>query len=396
MSTPQPKGRNHWLDLMRGLAALLVCAGHLRAAIMVDLGASIAPGIPSKALYLLTGLGHQSVVVFFVLSGYLVGGSIIAAGPHFKWRHYAQARLSRLWTVLVPCLALTWVIDQVILHHAPQVLSGAYAPLWHSAPQTGQYDASWLTLLGNVFFVQTIAVPVFGSNGPLWSLANEFWYYVLFPLMTMAVASQPMGANFYQRSGAALIVTLAFIVLPNELLFGYGVWLMGVAAFFMHRRQPSPSQDASTQWHQARTALVVLIFATGIAFSKWSAPKSWDFPWGDWALGMAVCVFIVHGVHPASSARWPRWMRSAVEHLSDLSFSLYLSHFPIVMLIGASRYLDQRMQPSIGPWLTLCGWLGLLLLVGHLMWWLFERHTPAVRRCMSASPNHTIRTTPTS
>ncbi|MES2088889.1 MAG: acyltransferase [Pseudomonadota bacterium] len=393
MSTPQPKGRNHWLDLMRGLAALLVCAGHLRAAIMVDLGASIAPGIPSKGLYLLTGLGHQSVMVFFVLSGYLVGGSIITAGQHFNWRHYAQARLSRLWTVLLPCLALTWVIDQVILHSAPQVLSGAYAPLWHSAPQTGQYDASWLTLLGNVFFVQTIAVPVFGSNGPLWSLANEFWYYVLFPLMTMVMMSQPMGANLYQRTGAALIVTLAFSVLPNELLFGYGVWLMGVAALVMHRRQPSPSQEGPTQWHQTRTALVVLIFTAGIAFSKWSAPKSWNLPWGDWALGMAVCVFIVHGVHPASSSRWPRWMRSAVEHVSDLSFSLYLSHFPVVMLIGASRYLDQRMQPSIGSWLTLCGWLGLLLLVGHLMWWLFERHTPVVRRCMSASPQHTIRTT---
>ena len=61
------KGRNHLLDLMRGLAAVLVCAGHLRAATMVDLGSAESSGLVDTLLYALTSLGHQSVMVFFVL-----------------------------------------------------------------------------------------------------------------------------------------------------------------------------------------------------------------------------------------------------------------------------------------------------------------------------------------
>jgi len=41
-------------------------------------------------------------------------------------------------------------------------------------------------LLENLGFVQTVSVPVYGTNGPLWSLANEFWYYVMFSLIAVA------------------------------------------------------------------------------------------------------------------------------------------------------------------------------------------------------------------
>ena len=396
MSTERPPGRNHWLDLMHGLAALLVCAGHLRAATMVDLAHIDNPSVASKALYVLTGLGHQSVMVFFVLSGYLVGGSLINAGRHFNWRSYAQARLSRLWTVLLPCLALTWGVDQVILSTAPQVLRGDYAPLWHSAPQAGQYDASWLTLLGNVFFVQTLAVPVFGSNGPLWSLANEFWYYVLFPMTALVAAGKHTGASAWQRLASTAALIAATMILPSELLSGYLIWLMGVAAFLVHQRHALPSTDPVKIVTTAHWATWSLVLIAGLVFSKWSATKPWTMPWGDWVLGAAVSTFIVWVIAPSSSRTWPRWLQAAIAHSSDLSFSLYLSHFPLVMLIGVGLSLEQRMQPAMGSWMLFLAMLAALLMVGHLMWWLFERHTSTVRRLMSASLQRSIRTTSTS
>jgi hypothetical protein len=54
------------LDLLRGLAALLVCAGHLRSFLMVDFGEVRSPSILDRAFYFATGLGHQAVVVFFL------------------------------------------------------------------------------------------------------------------------------------------------------------------------------------------------------------------------------------------------------------------------------------------------------------------------------------------
>jgi hypothetical protein len=69
------------LDLLRGLAALLVLAGHLRAYIFqsaVDLEqAGLQLGVLGKVFYFATELGHQAVMVFFALSGYLVGGKAL-------------------------------------------------------------------------------------------------------------------------------------------------------------------------------------------------------------------------------------------------------------------------------------------------------------------------------
>lgn len=153
-------------------------------------------GIVNKALYFATGVGRQSVMVFFVISGYLIGGSVLSG--RFSWGNYGAARLSRLWTVLLPCLLLTWIIDRLIGTIDPAVLSGSYTNVWNSGPPSGSFSNSVLTLLGNLLFLQTIAVPVFGSNGPLWSLANEFWYYLLpaHPVFCWLAAGRTQSARY--------------------------------------------------------------------------------------------------------------------------------------------------------------------------------------------------------
>jgi len=359
--------RHHGIDALRALAALLVCAGHLRAATLVDLAEVASPGLLTKALYALTSLGHPSVMVFFVLSGYLVGGSVLACGDRFTWQPYLRARLSRLWTVLLPCLALTWAIDQVVLHVAPQVYAGGYAALWHSAPMPGQYDASWRTWLGNVFFLQTVAVPVFGSNGPLWSLANECWYYLLFPAMWQAgMAGTPTAQRWW---AGALAVGLLW-AMPTEMRWGYLVWLMGVGACWWRGRPAGPF------------ALVVAMFLGGIAFSKWPGSQAGSVPWGDLVLGACTALLVRHAT-AGQTTPWPPWIRAPIERLSDLSFSLYLSHFPLVMLIGATGHLQQRMQPGFATWCVFSAWLLGLVACGQGVWWLFERHTPRVRQWIS-------------
>src|SRR6202030_3749589 len=87
--------------------------------------------------------------------------------------------------------------------------------------------------LGNLFFVQTILCRTFGSNGPLWSLANEFWYYLLFPLLFCAVA---MKAQVVVKFGSVAIDLAICYLLPTGLLV-YGLtWLFGVAASMFHSR----------------------------------------------------------------------------------------------------------------------------------------------------------------
>src|SRR5215813_13043084 len=101
------------LDALRGIAAVGVCLSHLRDFFFQDY-----PQVPHHSVllaltYVATGLGHQWVIVFFVLSGYLVGGSVLRSMSldRWSWRDYLLRRGTRLYAVLVPALALGGLLD---------------------------------------------------------------------------------------------------------------------------------------------------------------------------------------------------------------------------------------------------------------------------------------------
>ncbi len=357
--------RDPFLDAARGVAALMVCAGHLRAAALLELASQPDQALWSKGLYLLTGLGHQAVMVFFVLSGYLVGGSVWAARSHLHWPTYLIARLSRLWTVLLPCLLLTWLADQWGQSMAPALYQGAASAVWHSGPPPGSLDASWRTALGNVFFLQTIAVPVFGSNGPLWSLANEFWYYIAFPCLL---------AGWW---GVAACVAL-MACMPGALVWGFGVWLLGVGVHLLH--QPG------RVWPLWARALAALGLAGALGLSKWGGAHAWPEALTDTVLGLAfaLCLLTSLGQTWGAAGRgWAQVWTRAWAWLSDISFSLYLVHFPVVMLLGARWFEASRMPSRPASWLVFAACLCGLVLLGRAVWWAFERHTPWVKGQMT-------------
>ena len=146
------------LDMLRGIAALLVLCGHLRAFVFqsfVDLERSgVHPGIAVKAFYATTGLGHQAVMIFFALSGFLVGGKALddILQRKFSWPRYMLRRLTRLWLVITPALLLTLLFDSAgtALTHGVGY-DGRYYDLYSSGPpHNGGID---LSLLGRSGFL---------------------------------------------------------------------------------------------------------------------------------------------------------------------------------------------------------------------------------------------------
>jgi len=363
------------LDLVRGISALIVAAEHLRNATMVDFQSASRSPAWIKGFYFMTGLGHQAVVVFFVLSGFFVGGAALKAGPKFQWTGYLTSRLSRLWTVLIPCLLLTYAADGIVWATAPGVLDGTFAERWHSAPLSGAYDASLATAVGNLLFLQTIVVPVFGSNGPLWSLANEFWYYILFPLMAVAAAQIGEHPTVTRRIACALIAVMVLLFVPFSMLPGYVVWLFGVTVFAARR---SLGAFAARNFYAAATAAFGL-FAVLLAFSRMRVIPGVDWGVPDLLLGIAfatVCAVLVSRPERSAESRLDR----ISDGLAQFSYTLYLSHFPLVMLIGAEFYRNGRMPANGSSILVFSCWLVLLVGFGWAIWWLFERNTPVVRR----------------
>lgn len=369
-----------WLDVARGTSAVLVVAGHCRAAFFPPLASIASPTLLEYAFYAITSLGYLAVMAFFVLSGFLVGGSVIRAGERFRMSDYFTARLCRLWVVLVPALLLTWAADAVTARSAPEVLNGAFFQQWHSGPDpSAPYSASLVTFLGNIAFVQKIWVPVFGTNGPLWSLSCEFWYYVVFPFVAMGVnppskLAHPWAAKL-ARPFAVVLVFASVYCMPAGMLQGFCVWLMGVLAFVASQRLTRPVQR---MWIVLSCVLVVL----AIAYDKSGRVRSTIGIDTEYVLGVAFAILVICVAH-VDSVVAPVGMRRLVlavgAILSRISYSLYLCHFPLLVLIAGTFYPGSpgRLSWQSGAVYALV--VAFLCTVAWVFWLLFERHTDRLR-----------------
>ena len=362
-------------DLVRGLAAVAVCAMHLRAALLPDAG-TVALTPAEKVAYFATGLGHEAVMVFFVLSGFFVGGQVLRSRPDFSPARYATARLVRLWVVLVPALGLTFLVDRGLAHLNPGVLAGSYFNAWCSGPEPGHYAADLRTLLANLTFNQTIIAPVFGTNGPLWSLANEFWYYVMFPAALLAAGFFPARRSLSLRLAAAIVLVFAVVWVPAQFFRGFAIWILGalLAALAHHRRLPPWTQSVA-----ARVASTALAGGAVLAARLHRFDDSSFHP--EHVVGVAFALWAATWVH--GEIRMPALRRLALG-LSEISYSLYLSHLPVVLLISIGIYGGRELPPTPAHWLAFAGWLAAIVALAIAFWAAFERHTPRVRRWLDA------------
>lgn len=217
------------LDALRGAAALLVFWSHVRALFFVPYGSVLHPNVLIKAIYFLDGFGHSSVMVFFVLSGFLISSSVFRAleTGRWSWGWYAQNRLTRLHVVLIPALLLCGFWDHLGMHLFG--LNGVYGNSRHYEnilPGNIGSLSSAANLFGNLLFLQTISVPPFGSDAPLWSLSFEFWYYLLFPLCLFVLSRRLPGRA---RLACALAAVAVAALVGRDILSYYPIWLMGTA-----------------------------------------------------------------------------------------------------------------------------------------------------------------------
>tara|TARA_R110000850_G_scaffold125699_7_gene244230 strand:+ start:64 stop:1221 length:1158 start_codon:yes stop_codon:yes gene_type:complete len=374
------KARDELLDAIRGLSALMVLAAHIRGFVFLDFGELTHPGPVAKAFYFGTGIHHQAVMVFFVLSGYFVGGGVLRSiqADRFAWKRYALARICRLWMALIPALVLTLVCDWVGGTLAPEAYGGGWHAQWFSGPtesSPARHDA--ITLLGNLAFLQTISVPVFGSNGPLWSLANEFWYYLTFPLLAVGawnLAKSPKRRIFGLVSLLTGVSVLCWLPLP--LVSKGAVWLLGVVVWLL---ATFADQLPARSRHLWRITGACAFVAT-LVLSKTDSPLGSDF-----AVGLAFAIWMMVLLGP-----WIRcsFLRPVSRFFSEISYTLYVTHFPILFLFAATQLKGSQLEfgpKGVGLFLLL--FLGCIL-IATLLWWLFERRTNDVRKQISRLLGH--------
>jgi peptidoglycan/LPS O-acetylase OafA/YrhL len=371
---------NIFLNASRWIAAFLVVIGHARDLVLVQFADVQHKTLFSKVLYLATSLGQEGVVVFFVISGFLVGGLTIdrweRSGVDF--RSYASARVSRIYTTLIPALLVCLILDAIGLHwlDASGLYSGSTPYPIASVGTTVKENLNLVAFLGTLFMVQGFLTQTFGGDGPLWSLSVEWWYYCLFALITAGWFS--IGPR---RVVLFLLALIFFSVLPATRLW-LSVWLLGIAAYFWLKsaaRQPHPL-----------LGIIVLILSFVICRR---IHDSIGVGTGvnhivvlellrDLTLGFGYAVALV------SMNRLKSKIPFAVVHqrLAEFSYSTYLCHFPMLVFLVAFGYQVGGLEFAVQP--TAYGQLYLLLIVATVYSYCFafslltERYTPKVRKTL--------------
>ena len=357
-----------WVNTARWLAAASVLVTHTGIRMFVPVGAMGSVSVPHVAYAFLAGFDHQAVMVFFVLSGLLVGGSVlqevsgtgrVAAGA------YLGRRLVRLCLVLWPGLLLSFACIGLAL--ALGAVEYGILP----ADTAGTLSAA--VLLCNAAFLQTVGCPQFAANGALWSLFNEFWYYVLFPPIAVALLS-PLPVSRRLVLGGLALASLAGLTALQFTGSPIGpymlVWAAGAAAAALPRpviRQP---------W-LAASAFIAASLATRLLVRRFFAGSH---PLLSAELDLLLALLFANLLltlrcHPG--LRPPPWpgLQAA---LAGFSFSLYCTHVPVLtlyitMLMALTGEGWQMSGTGLAPWLAVGGGLGLCTAVA----WAFSRGTEA-------------------
>lgn len=321
----------------RWASAVMALMYHVRFLQFVDYDAVVAKSALSTGFYFLTGLGHESFAVYFVLDG-------IAAGLILRQRRDRLAvprHLGALYAILVPGLLLGALFDVTGTQFFNQ--SGVYTRF----PDFSTLTLSYSSLLGNAAMLQPFVVPTFGSNGMLYLLSYLFWSFVLLLLLVRAAALGKTRGRLVQIALSAGVLLLA----PAQFLNWAAIWLTGVGlVVFCESRQWRPPLLLGIAGF-----LGTLLVSRFIGSHTGLLPP----PFGAWLVhykylgvgfGFALLAGALYPRRSPDNSGLPAPLigtgRGATSHLAAFAFFF---HFPVVMLIFAVAAALLQQPPMQQP-----------------------------------------------
>lgn len=263
--------------------------------------------------------GHEAVMVFFVLSGFVI--AFITDTAEKNARAYWSARMSRLASVALPAIALTYCFD----------LLGAslHAPTYANLGSGSFWDISAFFYLNQIWLLS--AEP--GSNIPYWSLSYEFCFYLLFGLFVFA--RRPL-----------VYCSLAALLIGPKILLLFPAWWFGIYAY---RQTLKPIRRGRALFF----AIFGALFAMSLSLTKfgnvyinwrwkaWLSPEAYAFIGrsdsfvGDIAIAAGIAMHFVGMSALLKYRSIPSYLYQKIKQSADATFTIYLMHYPALYFFTA-------------------------------------------------------------
>ena len=256
------------LDGIRGMAIALVLLRHLYFGVI-----DAPPGSPLSYVQAAGRLSWSGVDLFFVLSGFLIGGILLdnrSADNYFKV--FYTRRFFRIVPIYLLCVVAMFLLMRM-------VQSGALPRL---AFLTSVKPTPWLP---HLVFLQNFWMAARNSGGVLsitWSLAVEEQFYLTLPLVVRLLQSK----HLFKFAGAVVLAAplfrlVLFVMWPGHAWAGFALLpcradslMLGVLGALAMR---NPRWRMRIENHRSVMLLLLAVLAAGLAALTRYSPDAFSF-----------------------------------------------------------------------------------------------------------------------
>lgn len=347
----------YWLDALRFIAAFMVLLSHARSTFFPAFGDLPADqhNVITMTFTMFCRMGHEAVVIFFVLSGFLVGGRgwerIQNGSMHVE--SYAIDRFSRIYPPLIAAILFYYITSCVI-------------------PGT---PFSWGTAIGNLLNLQGITCECLVS--PFWSLSYEVWFYII--LGALAILMQANGDRTKIMALMLFVSTVSVFVLGLKMHYLF-IWVMG-AISYLYRPQ-----------RKNRTVLLLSIFGFLASVLYWQfskdtisfelAVEGTNLKLLDLLMSLMACLLIQQAILFEPQNRITRMIEKSIGSLAKFSYTLYLSHRIVFLWIIAYVWQKDSLDYTILGVTKFLAIIVTTLLACWLLYLISEKYSPKVKKVM--------------
>lgn len=352
---PDYKNRVFGLDLMRALAIIFVIQGH---AVMLKNADTSFPWI---------GL-IDGVNLFFVLSGFLIGGIIIKKfnTPSLPTFNTIKSFWIRRWFRTLPNYYLILIVNLIFAY-------------FNWIPSDHNYF-SWKFLLFLQNFQEGFGFFFLES----WSLSVEEWFYLTFPiLLTVLILLFKNRIISFEKT--FLISVLTFLIIPfllrwfialdyNYNPYDFGVHVNKVVIFRLDciafgLLAAYLKNFHSEKWLQNKNGAfwLGLIISYLIIYADWT-PRTFETRVLKYTLEAIGCVLLLPKFDSIKTG--PKWLVKPITHISLISYSMYLINLSLVAL-----FIDQHaaIDSDTEAWAYFFGFVLIVVLISTFLFKYFEK-----------------------
>jgi peptidoglycan/LPS O-acetylase OafA/YrhL len=312
------KNKLEKLEAIRGFAAIYVVLFHTLPQKIYLLGINVGT---------IFRFGSEAVIVFFVLSGFVIKYSFEKSEDK-SFKRYFKRRFVRLYTPLIFIFILGYLIKCYS--------EGSLA------------DPEWNNLLGNIFMLQdvisqkpNVISSTYMGNGVLWSLSYEWWFYMFFFLVIKNISNEKLNKWINIIVIVSAISYLFYPFILNRLGMYFAIWWTGARFATIYLKGENITYKSMMSYAYV---LITIAAILGLNFYlNYSYTKIYSYPLAAYPfIELRHFVFTIMLLFISIAWKNLKWIGfnsifGVFKYLAPCSYVIYISHHYLVV---KATYLD--------------------------------------------------------